>query len=92
MCQDCHHKIVHFFYFVLFFNVYLFLREREQGRGREREEQRLRSRLCADSREPDVGLELTNCSWTLNQLSHPGTRHLKIVQIGRCAEISDDCL
>ena len=38
--------------------VYLF--ERERGRGRERGRQRIRSRLFADSREPDVGLELRN--------------------------------
>ena len=52
----------------LFFNVYLFLREREsacvhtrkQKRGRERRGQRIWSRLCAESREPDVGFELTN--------------------------------
>ena len=36
------------------------MREREQGRGRERGRQGIRSRLRADSREPDVGLELTN--------------------------------
>ena len=31
----------------------------EQGRGRGGE--RIQSRVCADSNEPDVGLELTNC-------------------------------
>ena len=36
-------------------------REHERGRGREREGQRILSRLSADSREPSVGLELTNC-------------------------------
>ena len=36
-------------------------RKREWGKGRERERgQRIRSRLCTDSREPDVRLELTN--------------------------------
>ena len=38
-------------------------RKGEWGRGRERGRQRIRSRLCADSREPDVGLELTNCEF-----------------------------
>ena len=45
------------------FSVLLFYvseRERERGRGRERGGQRICSRLCAESREPDVGLELTN--------------------------------
>ena len=41
-------------------------RERERvrtkwGRGRDRREQRIPSRLCADSTEADVGLELTDC-------------------------------
>ena len=62
--------------FILFlFKKCLFLRERErereseQGRGRERGGQRIRSRLCADSRQADVGLELMTprsrvaCSW-----------------------------
>ena len=31
-----------------------------QGRGRERGRQRIQSGLCADSRKPDAGLELTN--------------------------------
>ena len=39
-------------------------REREKenkcGEGAEREGQKIQSRLCADSREPDVGLELMN--------------------------------
>ena len=47
---------------------YLFLRERESRGGAERErgKQSIWSRLCADSREPDAGLKLTNCeimSW-----------------------------
>ena len=32
----------------------------EQGRGRERGGERMPSRLCADSRKPDVGLKLRN--------------------------------
>ena len=35
-------------------------RERKRERGRERERERERSSLCANSREPNVGLELTN--------------------------------
>ena len=47
---------------VCFLMLYLFLREREckQGRGRERGGQRIRSGLCANSSELDVGLQLTN--------------------------------
>ena len=57
-------------------------RGRERERERERERRRIPSRLCAVSVEPNEGLDLTNCeivtsaeikSWTLNQLSHPGT-------------------
>ena len=40
-------------------------RENEWGRGREREEQRIQSRLCADSAEPDMGLELANLKITI---------------------------
>ena len=44
--------------------MFLFEREREhaheQGRGRQSGEQRIRSRLCTDSSEPDVGLKLMN--------------------------------
>ena len=46
-----------------FCNAYLFLRESEgeSGGGTEREGDREPgSRLCADSRELDLGLELTN--------------------------------
>ena len=52
--------MVHLFKISLF--IY-FERERkiEQGRGRDRVGQRIQSRLCADSREPDTGLEPTNC-------------------------------
>ena len=38
----------------------LFISERVQAGKGKREGQRIRSRLCADSSEPDVGLELTN--------------------------------
>ena len=43
--------------------VLKFLRENENelGRGRERGRQSSRGRLCADSREPDAGLEAANC-------------------------------
>ena len=46
-------------------NVYLFLRESTSGEGaerrsRERGGQRIQSSLCADSRQPDMGLKLTN--------------------------------
>ena len=63
-------------------------REKEEGTGREREGQRIWSSLCADSREPDAGLELMNpevMTWAeiksrrLNWLSHPGTPTLGIL-------------
>ena len=57
--------------------------EHAWGKGREKEgdtESGVGSRLRAVSTEPEAGLELTNHeimtwaeSWTLNQLSHPGT-------------------
>ena len=54
--------------YLLFVNVYLFLRERERkherARGRERGRQSIGSRLCADSREPNAGLEPMNCEIT----------------------------
>ena len=57
-----------FFSFLIFFNVYLFLRDREQKResewGRTERggdtESEAGSRLRAVSTEPDAGLELTN--------------------------------
>ena len=75
-----------------------FERERESaqmGEGqREKERQRIPSRFCAVSTEPDVGLEPTNHeittwietkSWTLNQLSHPGTpRHIFFKLFQKC--------
>ena len=52
------------FLFLNFFKCFtdFWEREGEQGRGRERggRKQRIQSGLCADSREPDSGLELTN--------------------------------
>ena len=48
---------LHFYVCVIFCNIYLREREREAERGR----QRIQSGLCADSREPDVGLKLMNC-------------------------------
>ena len=56
-----------FLFFLIFFNVYLFLRERERqsasGGGAERtgdRESEAGSRLRAVSTEPDVGLKLMN--------------------------------
>ena len=56
------------YWFLNFFNVYLFLRERQRERERTQEEQRQReteyeagSRLRAVSPKPGVGLEPTNC-------------------------------
>ena len=56
------------FFFLIFFNVYLFLREteteHEQARGREREgdtESKAGSRFWAISTDPDAGLEPTSC-------------------------------
>ena len=40
--------------------IYFWKQERWCRQGRDRERERIRSRLCADSREPNVGLELTN--------------------------------
>ena len=53
------------FFFKNCSNVCLFLRERahthvQAGEGQRRWGQRIQSRLCADSSEPDVGLELAN--------------------------------
>ena len=43
--------------------MFIFEREREKvGEGqRQRGRQRIRSRVCADISEPDVGLKLMNC-------------------------------
>ena len=51
------------FFFLIFFNVYLFLRERDRVPAREGQRERdmeseASSRLPAVSTEPDVGLEL----------------------------------
>ena len=49
---------------LLLFLMFIYFRETASGRGtereREREGQRIRSRLFADSSEPNVGLELKN--------------------------------
>ena len=55
--------IVVLFFLKKFFNIYLYLREteRKQQRGIEREtESEAGSRLRAVSKEPDLGLKLTN--------------------------------
>ena len=42
--------------------IYFWERQNKQQRGRERHtESEVGSRVQADSTEPDVGLELTNC-------------------------------
>ena len=53
------------FFFLIFFNIYLLLRQRQSmtGGGSKREgdtESETGSRLQAVSTEPDVGLELTD--------------------------------
>ena len=45
----------------VFFTVYVYLTT--GGRGSDSGGQRIQSRLCADSREPDTGFELTNCEF-----------------------------
>ena len=57
------------FFSLIFFNVYLYLRERETGheqvRGREMDtESEAGSKLGADSTEPDIGLELMDHDMT----------------------------
>ena len=50
--------------FFFFFEMFIYFRKNtntNQGRGRGRRGQRLQSRLCAESREPNEGLELPNC-------------------------------
>ena len=77
------------FFFLIFFNVYLFLRQREteheRGRGKERGRHRIRSRLQALSHQPRAqhgarthGPLDRDLSWsrTPNQLSHPGAPKL----------------
>ena len=61
------------FFFKIFLNVYLFLRERDRERERERERERIQvgdgqrkrgrqnPKQAPHCAEPDVGLELTNC-------------------------------
>ena len=53
-----------YFFIFIYLSVHLFLRESTSKGGAERGGQRIWSRLCADSSEPDVGLELTNCEVT----------------------------
>ena len=47
---------------LFFFNIYLFLREHKRGKGTERRTEDPKWALCgpSDSREPNVGLKLTN--------------------------------
>ena len=53
--------IIYFLKFFLSLFVYVERdREHRQGRGREGYRQRIQSRLHADNREPDPGLEPTN--------------------------------
>ena len=47
-------NILQLFYFLMF--IYFWESGRTEGEG-----QRIQSGLCADSKEPDVGLKLTNC-------------------------------
>ena len=74
-----------FFFFLIFFNVYLFWGQRETehewGRGRERGRHRIGSRLQALSHQPRAwrGARTPgprdrdlSWSWTLNWLSHAG--------------------
>ena len=84
-----HGCVRNLFIYLFLMKKCLFLREREReregvraGEGqRERGRQRIQSRLCADSREPSVGLELMNCeiqSQMLNRVSHPGASGIYI--------------
>ena len=56
--MDIYHMHCCFLLLKNIFSVSLFLRGRRGGVGRGG--QRIQSRLCADSREADVGLELMN--------------------------------
>ena len=47
--------------FIYFKCLFIFGRECKWGRGREQGGQKIQSRLCTDSREPNMGLKLTNC-------------------------------
>ena len=67
MCMDPHPSLMRSeLFFLIFFNVYLFLRqtetEHERGRGRERGRHRIGNRLQALSHQPraQLGLELTD--------------------------------
>ena len=66
------------------------------GGGVERKGQRIRSRLCADSSEPDVGLELTNCeimTWMKldTQLTEPARQQGDAVRPRAQKESQDVC-
>ena len=88
-----------FLFFLVFFNVYLFLKQREteheRGRGRERGRHRTRSRLQALSCQPRAwhgarthGPWDRDLSWSqmLNRLSHPGALSSHILKSKRrCA-------
>ena len=47
-------------HFCAFFSV-MFSFERDTARREGAEREKIQSQLCADSREPDAGLEPTNC-------------------------------
>ena len=59
-------------------NILMWVQVSKWGRSRERGEQRIWNRLCTDSREPDLGLELTNhenMTWAeVGHLTHWATQ------------------
>ena len=60
--QNLSTEVSTFFFFLIFFNVYLFLRQRQSmnGGGAEREGD-TESEAGSVSTEPDAGLKLTDC-------------------------------
>ena len=76
--------ISHLQYFISFFLLFFFIFERERehvqvGEGqREKEGQRIRSEVCAHSRDPDVGLKPTKheiTTWAkVRRLTHRATQ------------------